>query len=77
MTQLKGGLSDKIKQLREEIIYQIAFIESALDDPEHYSLDGFPEKLLEEDKWITIAKRCWILTIMEELSQRNPHLYRR
>ena len=50
MTQLKGGLSDKIKQLREEIIYQIAFIESALDDPEHYSLDGFPEKLLEEDK---------------------------
>ena len=57
MTQLKGGLSDKIKQLREEIIYQIAFIESALDDPEHYSLDGFPEKLLEEDKkWITIAK---------------------
>ena len=57
MTQLKGGLSDRIKQLREEIIYQIAFIESALDDPEHYSLDGFPEKLLEEDKkWITIAK---------------------
>ena len=32
MTQLKGGLSDKIKQLREEIIYQIAFIESALED---------------------------------------------
>ena len=57
MTQLKGGLSDKIKQLIEEIIYQIAFIVSALDDPEHYSLDGFPEKLLEEDKkWITIAK---------------------
>ena len=57
MTQLKGGLSDNRKQLREEIIYQIAFIESALDDPEHYSLDGFPEKLLEEDKkWITIAK---------------------
>ena len=27
MTQLKGGLSDKIKQLREEIIYKIAFIE--------------------------------------------------
>ena len=37
MTQLKGGLSGRIKQLREEIIYQVAFIESALDDPEHYS----------------------------------------
>ena len=57
MTQLKGGLSEKIKKLREEIIYQIAFIESALDDPEHYSLDGFPEKLLEKDKqWIRTAK---------------------
>ena len=57
MTQLKGGLSEKIKKLREEIIYQIAFIESALDDPEHYSLDGFPEKLLEKDKqWIQTAK---------------------
>ena len=67
MTQLKGGLSDRIKQLREEIIYQIAFIESALDDPEHYSLDGFPEKLLEEDK-------KWITTIMEELSQRESAL---
>ena len=57
MTQLKGGLSDRIKQLREEIIYQVAFIESALDDPEHYSLDGFPEKLLELDRqWIKTAR---------------------
>ena len=57
MTQLKGGLSGRIKQLREEIIYQVAFIESALDDPEHYSLDGFPEKLLELDRqWIKTAR---------------------
>ena len=48
MTQLKGGLSDKIKQLREEIIYQIAFIESALDDPEHYSVDGFSDELKDQ-----------------------------
>ena len=43
--QLRGIVSDKIKKLREEILYEIAFIESALDDPEHISLDGYPEKL--------------------------------
>ena len=43
--QLRGFVSDKIKKLREEIIYEIAFIESALDDPEHISLEGYPEKL--------------------------------
>ena len=43
--QLRGFVSDKIKKLRKEIIYEIAFIESALDDPEHISLEGYPEKL--------------------------------
>lgn len=43
--QLRGSVSDKIKNLRSEIIYEIAFIESALDDPEHISLEGYPEKL--------------------------------
>lgn len=43
--QLRGFVSDKIKKLREEIIYEIAFIESALDDPEHISLEKYPEKL--------------------------------
>ena len=43
--QLKGNVSDKVKELRAEIIYHIAFIESALDDPEHISLDGYSEKI--------------------------------
>ncbi|MCD7725265.1 MAG: tRNA uridine-5-carboxymethylaminomethyl(34) synthesis GTPase MnmE [Clostridiales bacterium] len=43
--QLKGSVSDKIKGLREEILYEIAFIESALDDPEHISLDGYHSRL--------------------------------
>lgn len=42
---LQGKLRDKIKDMREVILYNVAFIESALDDPEHYSLDGFPQKL--------------------------------
>lgn len=44
--QLRGKVSEKVKQLRSDIIYEIAFIESALDDPEHISLEGYPEKLL-------------------------------
>lgn len=46
VNQLAGSVSDRIKKLREQIIYEIAFIESALDDPEHISLDGYEEKLL-------------------------------
>lgn len=45
MSQLKGRLSDEVKRLREEIIFEIAFIECALDDPEHISLDGYNERL--------------------------------
>lgn len=45
VNQLKGAVSNTIKNLREEIIYEIAFIESALDDPEHISLDGYLEQL--------------------------------
>ncbi len=44
--QLRGKLSEQIKELRGEILYETAFIESALDDPEHISLEGYPEKLL-------------------------------
>lgn len=43
--QLKGAVSDVIKKMRADILYEIAFIESALDDPEHISLDGYYEKL--------------------------------
>lgn len=47
LMQLKGGLRRRIEDLREAILYQVAYIESALDDPEHYSLEGFPQKLQE------------------------------
>lgn len=48
VNQLKGRLAEKVKELREQIIYEIAFIESALDDPEHISLEGYNEKLAEK-----------------------------
>ena len=43
--QLKGAVSDQVRSLREDILYEIAYIESALDDPEHISLEGYHEKL--------------------------------
>ena len=36
MGQLSGRLSENIVSLREKILYEIAFIEAAIDDPEHY-----------------------------------------
>lgn len=46
--QLRGSVLRLIQEIREQVIYEIAFIESALDDPEHVSLDSYPERLLEK-----------------------------
>ncbi len=55
VSQLKGNVQKKIQEVRAEILYHTAFIETALDDPEHISVDGYGEtlkitvdKLLEE-----------------------------
>lgn len=45
VSQLKGNIKKKISDIRNKIIYHTAFIESALDDPEHISVDGYGEKL--------------------------------
>lgn len=45
MKQLSGSVSAAVKEIRAEILHEIAFIESALDDPEHISLDGYPDQL--------------------------------
>lgn len=50
--QLRGAVFDKVKELREKILYEIAFIESALDDPEHISLDGYTEKLSDQISYL-------------------------
>lgn len=45
--QLTGGLNKIISGLREKLLYNIAYIESALDDPENYSLDNYSQNLKE------------------------------
>ena len=46
MKQLHGAVKQKIVDLREQILHESAYIEAALDDPEHYELDGYGEQLL-------------------------------
>ena len=48
VSQLKGNIQKAIRKIREAIIYHIAYIESALDDPEHISIDGYGETLYKE-----------------------------
>jgi len=45
VSQLNGNLLSKIREIREIILDNLAFIEAALDDPEHISLENFVDKL--------------------------------
>lgn len=45
LNQLKGSVRNKITDIRNRILYNTAYIESALDDPEHISLEGFSSEL--------------------------------
>ena len=53
VNQLKGSLKNKITDIRNRIIYHTAYIESALDDPEHISLEGYGDTLREEAEAMT------------------------
>ena len=52
VSQLKGSVHEKITRLRADILEQLAFIEAALDDPEHISLDGYAASLQNETRRI-------------------------
>jgi tRNA modification GTPase len=56
LSQLGGAVLGSIRQIREQLLHEIAFIESALDDPEHISLDGYPQKLraIVDNKYVEI-----------------------
>ena len=62
LSQLKGSVHTMIVSLREEILYEFAFIESALDDPEHISLDEYPETLLPKVQKINQELKKLLLT---------------
>ncbi len=52
LAQLKGTVRQEIEKLRAQLLYEMAFVEAALDDPEHISLDGYSEELLEKMRGI-------------------------
>ncbi len=65
VSQLKGSVQKKIQEIRAEILYHTAFIETALDDPEHISVDGYGDKLK-----ITVDK---LLKELDELLKSSAH----
>ncbi len=52
VNSLKGKLSEKIKELREIILTNMAFIEATLDDPEHMSFDGYNDKISKDINYL-------------------------
>lgn len=46
--QLEGSVSKYIQQIREQILYEMGRVESALDDPEHYDLTGYSDELFDK-----------------------------
>ena len=62
VSQLKGKVHEKIQAVREAILYHTAFIETALDDPEHYDLDGYDESLNSTVETLAKELKALILT---------------
>ena len=57
VSQLKGNIKKEIQKIREEILYHTAFIETALDDPEHISVDGDDGRMIKEGiKTVIVGK---------------------
>lgn len=48
VAQLRGSVRQEIEVLRSEILHELAFLEAALDDPEHISLEGYDRELFEK-----------------------------
>ncbi len=57
MAQLRGSVSEKIREFRGILLEDDAYIEAALDDPEHISLAGFTERLQEDVKKVQTGVR--------------------
>ena len=50
LQQLRGSVAEQVQKYRDVLLDEMAFLESALDDPEHFELDGFGEQLSEKVK---------------------------
>lgn len=64
-SQMKGSLSNVVHKFRDQILDSIAFIEAALDDPEHISIDGFDD--------ILMGQLTPMISELEELIERSDN----
>lgn len=61
MKQLEGSVSKYIQAVREDILYDMGKIESALDDPEHYDLSEYSNELQDRiDEEIHLLRQLLI-----------------
>lgn len=58
VNQLEGTISKYMEEIRQKILYDMSYIESALDDPEHYDLEGFSDQLRDrtQEEWNSLQK---------------------
>lgn len=60
LQQLRGSVRQAVTDMRKKILYHMAYIESALDDPEHFSLEGYGQIL--KKSLVPIDKQIRLLT---------------
>ncbi len=68
-SQLSGAVYRKIKDFREKILYEMAYIESAIDDPDNYDLTGFSDELKSK-----LESFCHELTLFIESANHGTIL---
>ena len=69
LSQLRGSVTRKIEKIRAELLERDAFIEAALDDPEHLSLEGFSSALHK-----TVSRLCRELEDMISTANDGRHI---
>ena len=65
LSHLGGKMRRKIVSLRETLLYEMAYIEAALDDPEHYDLTGYGPELKKKLQTIRTGIRKLLDTAEE------------
>lgn len=65
LQQLRGSLSEKVQGFRDSLLDELAYLESALDDPEHFELDGFSDGLEQKVRGV--------IREIEELLERSEN----
>lgn len=64
LSQLRGSVSSEINEIRKTLLHETAFIEAALDDPEHFDMDGHTDELTR----VVMRQKAKIQKLIENAS---------